>query len=123
MDDRLDLVAGECGADQVTVGQAAFDQRTPLDGPGMAARQVVEDHRVVSGTLERLRRVTADVSCTAGDQNLHVPPLRELSVYLRWSAQKGVEIAQNPLHVRASPVDMRAARTPVELAVKLVNLG
>src|SRR5258708_9567939 len=71
MDSSDDAVAPNGMADCTVIRKVCFDKRTPLDGPRMTGREVVEDNWLETRSRQRLRGVAADVTCTTCDKNSH----------------------------------------------------
>ena len=53
----------------LSVRKIALDERPPADRLAMPTRQIVENHRLVSGSRQDLAGVAADVTCSARDEN------------------------------------------------------
>src|SRR6202040_177728 len=67
-DRRHPIGAKSCGQ-SFSIRQIALNEWSPAHRFAMAARQIVEDHRPVSGARQDLTSVTADVSRSTRHQN------------------------------------------------------
>jgi hypothetical protein len=68
MDHGADPVIANAGAHRAGVAHVADHQRSPSYGGAVTVRQVVEHHRLISGSRQRLAGVRADITRPAGDQ-------------------------------------------------------
>src|SRR5579871_496745 len=66
---RGDVVLAGGAADQIDIGDVAFDQRSTLHRVGMAGAEIVQGHRAIAGRGQRLAGVGADIAGAAGDQD------------------------------------------------------
>ncbi len=71
MDSSDDAVSPDGMADCTVIREVCFDKRTPLDGPTVARREIVEDNWLETGSRQRFRGMAADVTCTTCDKNSH----------------------------------------------------
>ncbi|MNC86010.1 hypothetical protein D3C83_16370 [compost metagenome] len=69
MHHRCCAAVADRATDGGDVGDVADDEGPAESGLAMSSRQVVVDHDIVTGLTQRLRGVTADVACAAGDED------------------------------------------------------
>jgi hypothetical protein len=71
MDHGLDAKGSEHMVEDGWVAAVALYERTPLNGPTMAAPKIIQDQRLESRCHEHLTGVTADVPSATGHKNVH----------------------------------------------------
>ena len=87
VDDAIESVRGEDLGEPPAIGQAAALERSPLDRPVVSLAHVVEHDGLMPRGGEQLRRMTPDVSGSAGHENPHqLLPTRSSEVGGRRSA-------------------------------------
>jgi hypothetical protein len=69
MHDRVDAMIAERAGKGFAVADVTLDQRSPVDGVGMAGGQVVIDDGQVTGFGQGLAGVRADIAGAAGDKD------------------------------------------------------
>ena len=67
--DRKDIMPPQRASHGGDVGDVAFDELAVPDGFAMTGHQVVEHHDPMTGPVERLGGVAADVPGAPGDEN------------------------------------------------------
>src|SRR5207253_2028199 len=70
MDDGFDLVILEGLVERVRIGDLADEQRRAADRFAVALLHVIEDDDLITGLLQRMNGVAADVAGASGDEDL-----------------------------------------------------